>query len=148
MDVNPQELFYPLWMHVPLCEWNTIAPLGRLSDTLGHTFSVLCFLPRNKYYFRNHQNLNMYLKNSDFPEEAPFQTVIKIAWPLFSQPSFPLLFLSMDLVTLSQRSPVLMLWGIWSSLEFWLSFHSSCLCFFSLPSSQTYVCDPSCVFAQ
>lgn len=34
--------------------------------------------------FGNHQNLNMYLKNSDFPDEAPFQTVIKIAWPLFS----------------------------------------------------------------
>ena len=59
-------------------------PLGRLSDTLGHAFSVLCFLPRNQHYFRNHQNLNMYLKNSDFPEEAPFQTAIKIAWPLFS----------------------------------------------------------------
>ena len=56
------------------------------------------FLPRNQYYSGNQKNLNLYLKNSDFPDEAPFQTVIKIACP---QLSFPLPFLSMNLVQFS-----------------------------------------------
>ena len=74
-----------LWLHVPLCEWNKIAPLGRLSDILGHIFSVLYFyLGINTTLETKKKIWICILKTQIFPDEAPFQTIIKIACPLSS----------------------------------------------------------------